>query len=644
VAGARAARDLGFTTILLHHGPDQPYGMVRRHKFEQFVAAHPDGPLIPLKGNDAMTAYALAPPAESVIETPLAPRLPVATVVGEVRRREEAIVLPPGGRAVFYLPLEVGSRLRGWVESGTGVLEVADESGEGIPLEIAPGPVDLDLSPFDGELLRIALEGGATGARWRDLRMVAPAPRVYPSAIPRARHDVLMILLDSLRADEIEGAGGVVGLTPTIAALADGGVRFDEARAPASWTRPSVASLLSSVSPTTHQISLLVEALPEGMPSLPEQLSAAGYLTAALTHSSQVTSNVGFERGFDRFERFYAPETYARFQALTTPAERAEGIWREGLAPVLEAAGERPWFVYLHELDPHYPYEPPSPFDTRYAEGEHPKSLPTTPDAYMREGFDRADLDRLRGLYRGEIGFMDEFLAELLARLREAQGERDTLIVFLSDHGEAFGEHGQLGHALVLHENQLRVPLLMRLDGVLPAGVRIPTTVDLVDVAPTLLDLLGLEAAEGMQGRSLVPLIEGVAESESPRSFVAESLAGFQAALRLGRWKLVRDAWSASDASISKSGAPWLSISQIVAIEDVDVAATPLVYSLYDLSSDPGEERDLVAERPFVAAALGQLLAWERHRLAPGEPARDVSVDALGADELEHLKALGYVE
>jgi hypothetical protein len=438
VAGARAARDLGFTTILLHHGPDQPYGMVRRHKFEQFVAAHPDGPLIPLKGNDAMTAYALAPPAESVIETPLAPRLPVATVVGEVRRREEAIVLPPGGRAVFYLPLEVGSRLRGWVESGTGVLEVADESGEGIPLEIAPGPVDLDLSPFDGELLRIALEGGATGARWRDLRMVAPAPRVYPSAIPRARHDVLMILLDSLRADEIEGAGGVVGLTPTIAALADGGVRFDEARAPASWTRPSVASLLSSVSPTTHQISLLVEALPE--------------------------------------------------------------------------------------------------------------------------------------------------------------------------------------------------------------GVRIPTTVDLVDVAPTLLDLLGLEAAEGMQGRSLVPLIEGVAESESPRSFVAESLAGFQAALRLGRWKLVRDAWSASDASISKSGAPWLSISQIVAIEDVDVAATPLVYSLYDLSSDPGEERDLVAERPFVAAALGQLLAWERHRLAPGEPARDVSVDALGADELEHLKALGYVE
>ena len=133
-------------------------------------------------------------------------------------------------------------------------------------------------------------------------------------------------------------------------------------------------------------------------------------------------------------------------------------------------------------------------------------------------------------------------------------------------------------------------------------------------------------------------------DQETTSEIVAESLAGFQASLRHGRWKLVRDAWSASDASISKSGAPWLSIAQIVALEDVDLEAVPQTYLLYDLSKDPGEERDLAGERPFVSAALQQLLAWERHRLAPGEPARDVSVDALGADELEHLKALGYVE
>jgi choline-sulfatase len=518
-----------------------------------------------------------------------------------------------------------------------GVERASDAAGETrsqIVEDLAQGPINLALEAASRGLARIRIQGGAGGARIRGLRVAAadlPSPR---ASLTRGRYDVLVILFDSLRADEVGRAGDA---TPTLDALADEGVSFSSARAPASWTRPAVASLLSSVSPTTHGVSLLTDGLPQDVPYLPELLSKSGYYTAVLTHSSQLAPRFGFGRGLDHLERFYTRAKYAEYQALTTPGARADWDFEHGFAPVLAAAAaeDRPWFVYLHEMDPHDPYEPPPPYDTRYTEGADPKAKPTGPAHYMVTGFDATDIARLHGLYRGEVTFMDDFLGALLRRLREAQRGRKMLIVFVSDHGEAFGEGGELGHSQVVAEHQLRVPLILQLDDVLPSGVRVDETVELVDVAPTVLDLLGLDPDATMQGRSLLPPIESALESSDtpatlPRMFFAESLARTEVTARYGRWKYVR---RAHDPANEGRG--------FIELTDVDLARSQVTTALYDLEHDPGETTDVSADQPFMAAALGQLLAWHDHV----GTATDAAVpEPIGDEERAHLKTLGYID
>lgn len=567
-------------------------------------------------------------PRTLVVETDLASRVVVAEPTGDVSREGGALRFAESAGLDLYVVLSAGSHLVADVDGGEARVEVANEAGRRVVAERVRGAFDTDLKPLGAGLARVRVVAGPDGARISALQIAAPPHESSTSTIARGPYDVLVILFDSLRADELGSEGPD---TPTLDALAKGGVSFTEARAPASWTRPSVATLLTSVSPSTHRISLLTESLPDGVPLLSEVLARAGYYTASLTHSSQVAPRFGFDRGFDRVERFYARASFQEYHALRTPLARAEWVWDKGLSRVIEAAGERPWFVYLHEMDPHDPYEPPAPYDTRYTPSDVPEDAPTGPAKYIFGDVDNADIARLHGLYRGEIAFMDVFLGALLERVRAAQAGRKTLVVFVSDHGEAFGEQGQLGHAQVVAEHQLRVPLILNLEGVLPAGLRVETAVELADVAPTVLDLVGVAPDPRMEGRSLLPLVAAPQERPTgPRAFFAEAITRAEVGVRVGRWKLVQ---RTRDVSNEGRG--------LIELGDVDPSASAIETALYDLAEDPEERIDVAAEHPFVEDALSQLLAWHEHLVttAPSTPTAEI-----GDEEREHLKALGYID
>ena len=210
---------------------------------------------------------------------------------------------------------------------------------------------------------------------------------------------------------------------------------------------------------------------------------------------------------------------------------------------------------------------------------------------------------------------MDEFVGELIRQLEGSGLIQNTLVVFTSDHGEEFYDHKSVGHGHSVYEELLRVPLIMRLDGVLPAGHRVHQPVELIDVSPTILDLLGLEIPDTMQGQSLLGYIENP-ETPPRANSLASSAKPLKTALRHGRWKLIHR----STGWIAKEGV-----------------------QLFDLTQDPQEKRDVSLEQPVVTEALRQMLAWHLERDTPvgQEPVESAVLDE---ETRASLEALGYIE
>jgi arylsulfatase A-like enzyme len=468
---------------------------------------------------------------------------------------------------------------------------------------------------------------GATVA-WRALRIegAEPAPEPHAPGIPRDRYNVFVVLFDSLRADHVEPSQSVEVSTPHFARLAASGVRFENARTNSSWTRPAVASLLASVPPSEHHVATWEDRLPDSIPSLAERLRDAGYQNAFVTANVMTDPAFGFGRGFELARTLFTPLVEDLLRRHPLPQDRAQVVWDQFLSvtvtqPLALEAERKPFFVFLHELDPHSPYEPPEPYADLYAfgyrgrleashanlllAGQHPLAL------------DPVDLRQLHALYRGEVSAMDAYLGWLLDQL-EARGLRErTLVVLLSDHGEEFQEHRGMGHGHTAYEELLRVPLILSLPGVLPQGLRSGADADLMDLAPTILDLLGLEIPPEMRGASLLPRLS---ESGSPvrRPSFAQSSGARHDALRLGRWKLIRE--RASDSGRGQAQ-----------------------YSLFDLESDPGETLDRWPAELAVGTALRQLLLAGIFVGDGAQPAAPPP-QALDPALLEQLRALGYLK
>ncbi len=428
--------------------------------------------------------------------------------------------------------------------------------------------------------------------------------------------NVLLVIADTLRADRLGSYGANRNTSPMLDRFAADAVRFERAYSTAPWTQPAVATMLTGLYPSGHGMVRIRTRLAKSLPTLAEVLRDRGYATGAVVSHVFLGRKFGFARGFERFDQSEAQGHDHISSAGVT--DRAIGMLREF------AAEGRPFFLMAHYFDPHYTYQRhpeygfAPPRAGRLAGGE--------PIVWLRrlENWTGGEVSLLRDLYDEEIRFTDAAIGRLLDALRAEDVYDETLIVFVADHGEEFMERGWLGHTRTLYEELVRVPLIVRKPGGRGAGRVVETPVSIVSLMPTVLDLIGAGSSWiAMQGESLAPLLDGADGSSAPEVFCevdfvpwnpvyAETKTARKKAVIRDDLKLIRDELSGK-------------------------------LELYDLESDPGEQRDLAAEHPSMVADLQRLLEW-RAALARAVTPSPAPETQLSRQEVEQLEGLGYIE
>ncbi|MCI0354123.1 MAG: sulfatase-like hydrolase/transferase [Acidobacteria bacterium] len=401
------------------------------------------------------------------------------------------------------------------------------------------------------------------------------------AAAPAQRpHDVFLITLDTLRADRVGCYGYAKAQTPALDRLARDGIRFARAFTPSPITNTSHTSILTGLNPSAHGVTDFGVPLGTAHATLAQVLKRHGYSTGAFIGAVILDSNSlapGLDRGFDFYFNF--PEDLPR------SAPRWGRVERRGMDVVNEAtrwlSAQRagPRFAWVHLYDPHDPYEAPAPFTNSQSP------------------------------YDGEVAYTDHAVAQFLSFLEKRGLYRDALIIAVGDHGEGLGEHGEDTHGIFVYDSTLRVPFLVKLPGGAQAGAISEVTVRTTDILPTVLDVLGLPAIEGREGRSL----RSSAASQAPAEDLA--LAETDYPIRFG-WAPLRAARSGGFKYIE--------------------APRP---EFYDLTQDPDETRNRYEPWNPEVQKLRGILAEARGR-APQKPAPTGSVDP---QTIEHLRQLGYL-
>ncbi len=299
--------------------------------------------------------------------------------------------------------------------------------------------------------------------------------------------DVLIYLIDTLRKDHLGCYHYPLETSPAIDAFAEQASIFSDMIPMSSWTRPSVASMLTGTLDYTHRAIRAEDHLREGLPSLARALEAAGWDTASIVTNPAVGSLFGFGKDFQ-----YHADLWQKYQPVGWEAD-VEAV-DTAIARIAEAA-DRPQFIYLHTMAPHRDYAPPEAYRDRFM-----------PERFVGTR-SQVNIMKDMALYDAEIRFSDDQFARVIDALKRTGRYDNALIVLLSDHGEQFMEHGELAHAASLHFAEMGVPFIVKLPGNRRSDQDIRYTVQMADVAPTILDALGLAIPAGMEGRSLMPLI-----------------------------------------------------------------------------------------------------------------------------------------
>jgi arylsulfatase A-like enzyme len=429
----------------------------------------------------------------------------------------------------------------------------------------------------------------------------------YPPILERGEAapglpNIVFVSLDTLRADHVGVYSDGRVRTPLLDRLAAEGVRFNRAISQVPTTTPSHVSMFTSLYPFAHGAKNGVPMRPE-LVTLPQILRGLGYQTAAFAAAYTTKSNVtGLASGFDTYVDSLNPwipflsrddvEPLAFYRALDRLAgnEIPAAVVNRRITSWLADEPTPPLFLWVHYFDPHLPYEPPPAYRDLYTDASD------------------SEIERNLALYAGEVTHTDAQLAELFEVLEEQGVLRNAIVVVTSDHGEAFGEphpHLNFGHGKYLYDSALWVPLIFWGPGKIPAGRVVEGVVQSIDLAPTLLELLGVSAPESFEGRSLASTFATNAGDEAAFSQTA-SFYGPRFAVRSGPHKL------------------------IVSPEDDEE-------ELFDLTADPGETTNVIAEHPEIAERL-------RHQLwSTLEQANDTSAE-LDAETRERLRAMGYLD
>jgi arylsulfatase A-like enzyme len=486
--------------------------------------------------------------------------------------------------------------------------------------------------------LPLALESTGLLLPTRAKAVEASAPG-GPSA---NRPNILLVVIDAMRADHLPVYGYSRQTAPRIGALAAAGATLTQMYAQSASTRPSIATLFSSLYPAVHKVHYERDFLSHSVTSLAEVLRSHGYRTFGVSSNANVSPTFGYAQGFDEF-RVWKTESRFRLTMAGRAAEDVLGPHRLGrllgergeLVPradaitnlTLEWAAQAatspapPVFMYVHYIDPHYPYRPPAPFDRMFDHrDDRPRRAGDIDARTTVSGRDPEAVAAVLDQYDGEILFADRELARLLDGLQSRGMLRDTVVMVTSDHGEEFFDHGTDSHGRSAYEEVLRVPLVVAWPGRITAGVRHDRVTGLIDVMPTLLDLAGIPVPDGLQGSSFAACLTATCGPDAAdRPLFAQVVQDTFALemVRHGRYKLVRHVRGPRTGE----------------------------RELYDLVDDPLERRSVTSTRAQAAADLERRLDAFNHaasvlgrRIAP-ERARTIDAATRRA-----LESLGYLK
>lgn len=469
-----------------------------------------------------------------------------------------------------------------------------------------------------------------------------------------ARPNVVCVVLDSARAGNCSTYGYSRPTTPHLDRLAAEGAVYEEAISVGCWTLPVHASLFTGLYSLRHGVTISRHALSADVPTLAQQMTALGYRTASFSNNAYISDATGLTRGFEHVDDVWRV-TNPRGVSLPRLSERIKRLERRGplLRPlvgllrrakrartILKAwrsrkdsgasytnqrirewlrgsADDRPFFIFVNYMEAHEPYLPPYPYNRRFISGRFSpwRVVRTTgrrDEILSGEGKRRdEDVEILRGMYDGTLRYADEKVAELTAILTEAGHLDSTFLAVTSDHGDAFGEHGHLGHRLTLYEELLRVPLVVRYPPRIPAGTRVDRPVHIADLHPTILEIAGA-SAEQRAGGDFVSLTDAY---EEERPLIAENTGP-----------------KSIDGLVSRT---------LRAADDKLIWKANGQHELYDLGTDPGEQTNLLSRERTKARAMQERIEdWARSKEGQSVGSGEADYDD---ETLERLRGLGYV-
>jgi len=477
------------------------------------------------------------------------------------------------------------------------------------------------------------LEDMANEHKGTTLVAVALLAFVVASAGCQRKPNVLLISIDSLRADHVGVYGYGRNTTPTLDRLATSGARFETAVSSTSWTLPAHIALLTGLPDTVHGVQRPVQALDAGIPTLTDAMRAGGYHTVGFYSGPFLHPLFGFARGFDDYidctsygagNRITDPQgrkaevrAISRFHRASHRDVTNPRIQREVLAQ-LDRLDRRPFFFFVHMWDVHYDYIPPPPYD-RMFDPDYQGSMTGRnfhENRKFRRGMPAADFKHIIALYDGEIRYTDDTVTTILHALDQRGLLDNTLVVVTADHGDEFLDHGRKGHRTTLFDELVRIPLLFSFPGRVPAK-QINAVVSIIDIAPTILDLVGLAPMPDVVGRSLTGLMREGPPDWQPRAAISELDAPPRPAMQS-----IRDAH-----------------------EKLIRIPTRKRWSYFDLTADPKEQHPIQDRndprvRRLSAELEHRLEEYRAMRSSRGHPGEAVIDPATEAE----LRSLGYLD
>ncbi|MHA1395732.1 MAG: sulfatase [Promethearchaeota archaeon] len=431
--------------------------------------------------------------------------------------------------------------------------------------------------------------------------------------------NIILIVIDALRADHLSCYGYKRQTSPHIDAFSKNGVIFKNCRAQASWTKPSVTSILTSLFPSMHHVNLFISKVPDELNTLQEILQKSGYITYAYVANAHLKSEFNFNQGFDFYDDYLIRDKVYYIALRNLPIlKKLTGrrfdctdkdnikLANKRILPWLEKYKDENFFIYIHYMDPHSPYSPISPYKHLFSYSKNDK------------------ISKDIALYDEEIRFTDDYLGKLFEKLKQLGIYDKTMIIITADHGEAFGEHNDYEHGHTIYEEQLKVPLIIRFPRLIPKNKLIENPVKSIDIMPSILDMLNISSDVEFEGSSFFPLIcNNSREQNYDRYILVEENFNndyiLEGLIYQNRWKYI--------------------FTEKTKLRDLKTSGQE---ELFDLIDDPRELKNLIRNKSEIVKTMKSKLKFYRNHCKK----RSISSTNTKLDfkTKQQLKSLGYIK